>query len=153
MNQRLTEIAAVGELVGAAAIVVSLVFVGFEIRANTRATQAATFQEHMGYEIEILSALATNELAARAFNAGADESGTLSEPERQSRNFMLLATMRLWEGFYLQHQAGTLSDEGWVAREPSIRQFALGLEDFWLREGIFSGQFREYLISVRSEVQ
>jgi hypothetical protein len=39
---RLSEWANVAEISGAAGVVISLVFVGFELRSNTEATQAAT---------------------------------------------------------------------------------------------------------------
>ena len=59
MKRTLAEWASVAEIIGALAIVVSLVFVGLQIRANTRATQNATYQQSVGYEIEILNEACT----------------------------------------------------------------------------------------------
>jgi len=149
MKTKIAEWAPVGELIGAVAIVVSLVFVGLEIRGNTRATQAATFQEHMGFEIQILSALGTNPEAGSAYEADWDKMDSLSESERLSKGFMTLATMRLWEGFFLQWRAGTLSDEAWLAREPVIQQWIRELPSDELLLGAFSGAFQEYISSIR----
>ena len=148
MKTKIAEWAPVGELIGAVAIVVSLVFVGLEIRGNTQATQAATFQEHMGFEIQILSALGTNPEAGSAYDTTWDEMDSLSESELRSKVFMSLATMRLWEGFYLQWRAGTLSDEAWLAREPLIRQ-QVGAFPSEVFPGAFSGAFQEYKSSIR----
>ena len=149
MKAKIAEWAPVGELIGAVAIVVSLVFVGLEIRGNTRATQAATFQEHMGFEIQILTALGTNSEAGSAYEAAWDEMDSLSEWEQLSKGYMSFATMRLWEGFYLQWQAGTLSEEAWLAREPTIQQWIRELPSDVLMLGAFSGAFQEYISSIR----
>jgi hypothetical protein len=60
--------------------------------------------------------------------------------------------MRLWEDLYLQRGAGTLSESGWEAREAVVRWFltspALNQERIMMN---FSGPFRAYIDSVRSE--
>jgi hypothetical protein len=153
MNTKLAEWAAVGELIGAVAIVLSLVFVGLEIRGNTQATQAATFQEHMGYEIQILSDVAADPELMRAFNTAWDDIDSLTDSERTRRQAMTLATMRLWEGFYLQYLSGTLSDEGWTSREPVIRRWVTEFPDGTWPDGVFSGAFRDYIARVRSSAR
>ena len=61
----LSDWVAVAEIFGAVAIVVSLVFVGIQIRDNTKATHAATFQDHMGYEIDFVSRVGSDPDLAR----------------------------------------------------------------------------------------
>jgi hypothetical protein len=66
------------------------------------------------------------------------------------RQAMSLATIRLWEGFYLQYLSGTLSDEGWASREPVIRRFVSEFPDGTWPDDVFSGAFQGYIERVRS---
>jgi hypothetical protein len=64
MRLRLSEWAHIAEIVGAAAAVASLVFVGFQLRENTREVRAATFQAVADTDLSLLQDLArSKELA------------------------------------------------------------------------------------------
>ena len=54
-------ITAVAEVLGVIGVIVSLVFVGYQIRKNTIASEAATYQASVGYDI------AANDVSARQF--------------------------------------------------------------------------------------
>ena len=58
MNLRLSELAQIAEIIAAVAVIVSLLYVGMEVRRNTAATQAATYQEVVQASNEYLLALA-----------------------------------------------------------------------------------------------
>ena len=60
----LDTVAAWAEIVGAVAVVVSLLYVGNEVRRNTTATQAATYQEVVNASNEYLLALASDSALA-----------------------------------------------------------------------------------------
>jgi hypothetical protein len=150
MKRTLAEWASVAEIIGALAIVVSLVFVGLQIRANTRATQNATYQQSVGYEIDILLSLASSSPEARdQYRARMGRGAAESDAPGQN---LFVASIRLWEDMYLQHEAGSLADWAWKSREPVITSFALGpgaaqmLENDSLTEG-----FAKYVRSVREE--
>ena len=151
----LSDWASYAEIFGAVAIVVSLIFVGFQIRGNTKATQAATFQEHMGYEIDFVTRIGSDRDLARLWDLTLTDFENLGDDEKTQGAYLFLGAMRLWEGFYLQWRAGTLSEEGWKAREPIVRSFAvLPMPDFGgaaRNDEVFSGSFLEYIRQVRSE--
>lgn len=52
---QLSDWAALAEILSAAAVIVSLIFVGAQIRENTRATHAATLQDHVEYEMDLVT--------------------------------------------------------------------------------------------------
>ena len=54
------ELGAIGEFVGSIAVVVSLIFVGLQLRSNTRATQAATKRHSIEQFNETISRIATD---------------------------------------------------------------------------------------------
>lgn len=153
MKPSIAEWASLAEIIGAVSIVVSLVFVGFQIRENTRATQAATFQEHVGHEIGILqTASSYDEKVLERYN-------TYSQGEQSARGqfndpawFLFVSAMRIWEDLYLQHEAGMLSDWAWESREATIRRFALGPGVTSLLErGTLTDQFAAYVRRLRDE--
>ena len=123
-------------------------FVGAQISANTRATQNATFQQLVGYEIEILETLASNSDEARRQYGALANGDDVVDPGQ----YMFIAAMRLWENLYLQKEAGSLAEWAWASREPIVRSWVLGpgvtnmLENESLTE-----QFAEYARSVRED--
>ena len=56
-----------GELIAAIAVVISLIFVGLQIKDNTIATEAATYQDTVAYDIEILLNMGSTPEMARVF--------------------------------------------------------------------------------------
>ena len=155
MGLEFADWAAFAEIFGAVAIVVSLIFVGYQIRGNTRATQAATFQEHMGYEIDFVTRVGSSPDVAAVWETTQRDFESLTGVQKVQGTYLFLGAMRLWEGFFLQWRAGTLSEEGWKAREQIVRSFAmLPMPHFGgaSREGeVFSGAFMEYIRQVRRE--
>jgi len=65
--------------------------------------------------------------------------------------YLRLATMRLWEAFYLQYRSGSLSEEAWAAREPVIRRLARTYPDDLLRTDVLNGEFREYILALKQQ--
>ncbi len=54
MKEILEEYALIAEILSAIAIIISLVFVGIQIRRNTKATQVLTFHEIAVLDIKLL---------------------------------------------------------------------------------------------------
>ena len=147
-----TKWSAISEMVGAAAIVLSLIFVGLQIRANTKATQGATFQDHMGYEIQFLMDVASSEQGMQGWLTKWEDLETAGDVASETKILIAVAEMRLWEGFYLQYRNGTMSQEGWEARENLIRR-RVGIPPAFVFDDSFSGEFLDFVSSVRSDMR
>ncbi len=146
----------VGELVAAIAVVISLIFVGLQIRDNTVASEAATFQESTGYDIEILTMLASNADTARIWSAYTrDNPDGLTANELEQAQYLMAAQVRLLENYYIQNEAGMLSDTGWESRDSLVRNFvqSQGFGKFLSSPNgsNFSGSFMEYAKRIRAE--
>jgi hypothetical protein len=113
----------VGELLAAVAVVISLIFVGLEIRENTVASQAITYQEAIAFDFNFLTNLGSNPDTARVFYTFRDNPDALTGNEFLQGQALVSAVVRHLENLYLQNQAGMLSDDGWSSREPFIRGF------------------------------
>jgi hypothetical protein len=146
----------VGELVASIAVVISLIFVGLQVRDNTVATQAASYQASAAYSADILLAVAENPEKARIFNAYVfEDPHNLSADETLQAQYLLSAALRGLENIYIQHQAGMLSEAGWAAREPTVRGLVMapGYEKFLSSSNAVThgGPFMEYVEGIRAE--
>ena len=146
----------VGELIAAIAVVISLIFVGLQIRENTTASQAATYQASVAYNVEILLNLAASPDTARVFNAFVnDDPDGLNADELAQAVFLMSATIRNLENLYIQYEAGMLSETAWEAREPLVRGIVQtpGFEKFLSAPNAinYGGPFMEYAKRIRAE--
>ena len=157
MKTKLAEWASIAEILGAAAIVVSLMFVGWQIRVSTKATQAATFQQHMSDEVNFIEHLTSDPDIMRLYAVNFDASElfqSLDEVDQARAYFLFIADMRLWEDLYLQWYSGTLSEAAWKTREELVRSRAFApLTLDLLQAGQIDGVFAEYLKDVINEGQ
>ena len=102
------------ELIGIGAIVVSLFFVGLELRQNTDAVKASTIDGLSSLSQEFYLLMASDPELTRIFRDGRQDMGQLSENE--FARFLWLErsrVVRLLTAF-LQWQRGTLGDQDWL---------------------------------------
>jgi hypothetical protein len=145
----------VGELIAAIAVVISLIFVGVQIRENTIANKAATYQESVAYDMDILLNVGSTPDTARVFYTFRDDPDSLDEADYLQGRTLFTATLRHFENLYLQHESGMLSDEAWATREALIRNVVLSPGFAKFADGPigqnFSGSFIEYTARIRKE--
>ncbi len=140
MKRSLVEWASIAEILGAAAIVISLIFVGFQISDGNREARAATVQaaldSEMFFQAEILRYAGTWEKVSSGM--------PLSEGEEARRGIVLFnMVMTLNENRYLQMRSGYLEyrpgdlsvsvtwpiyetwkqSGGYLSRSPEFREF------------------------------
>ena len=154
---KLEKISVVAETVSAFAVVFSLIFVGLQIRDNTTASQAATLQDSVGYDLNVLLNVGRTPETARVFVAFRDNPNTLDGDELLQGQALFTASFRAIENLYYQHETGMLSDEGWAAREGLVRSLALspGADKmlFGSNGERFGGPFLKYVEEVQSHAE
>lgn len=118
------------EIVGLFGVIVSLVFVGLQIRQDREIAVAAAYQERAGIAVEGIRALAANEVAMRTIaKAQFGDPDSLIEPEGfaaaelQTTAFALGALTNLMDNSYYQYQAGFLPEDHWHAVRALIKGF------------------------------
>ena len=145
----------VGELLAAIAVVISLIFVGVQIRDNTIASKAATYQETVAYDMELLLNVGSTPDKARVFFTFVNDPDSLDEDEFLQGRTLLTASIRHFENLYVQHEAGMLSDEAWATRESLIKNVIRSPGFGKIVNGTlgqnFTGTFFDYAKRIRSE--
>jgi hypothetical protein len=105
LNQRLSDWASIAEIVGAVAIVVSLIYVALEVQQNTRVQHALAYQEVYRDLKANLAAIPTELMAKQ--RSGED----LSDLERREIAEWFTTMMRGYENWWQQCRLGTITDE------------------------------------------
>lgn len=143
-------IGAVGEIIGAIAVVVSLAYLGVQIRIQNRESRIASVHEVLeGFRTEI-SAFRNAELA-ELLAKGAKDFEVLSETEKIQFIAMIQGPFRFWEEAYHHYREHRLSPEMWNGIHAQMRDFSStpGSRKVWaLRRHTFSEEFRTYVDNI-----
>ena len=105
---------------GAIAVLLGLVFVGLELRQNTEAVEAATFQALTDASSNYILSLASDPELNRIVTVGVADPAALNELD-YARYFMV--TRSYWvrmQNVYSQWKRGTLSNDDWLLYENGI---------------------------------
>ena len=126
MKPTLSNLAHLAEIIGAIAIVISLIYVGRELNANTAAVQAASLQSVTNASSVSMLAVVENEDFARIRIQATRDVSQLSETERL-RWFLYQRQMWLhFQNVWQQWELGTLDNGVWQGYERVICRDLLG---------------------------
>ena len=148
---KLEKWALIAEIVGGIAIVVSLIFVGYEMRQNSRSQTQAMTQALVSSYAETLTLLTQNEQLRCIYSAGIRDFSALSGADALAFSAYWVALWRHREDMYFQYQQGALSPQTWEAFEGANREVAQypGFQQwFAFRRRWFSEPFQEYIDSI-----
>ncbi len=109
------ELGALGELVGAIAVVVTLGYLAAQIRQNTSAQRSNSSLETTRAFTDWYSIVMADAELVRIFSAGFQEDAeTLSNDDRGRFVWMMAALTSRIELMYSQHRAGLIDDDRWL---------------------------------------
>jgi hypothetical protein len=127
---------ALGELMGGIAVVVSLVYVGLQVRQNSNSVRAASHIAIKQLSSEITTQLLAPDMA-RIYIEGLKDSSSLTPEDRVRFHSLMLSLFGTYEAAYFQSFYGTIPTE---LQDPASRQaqFHLrqpGVKQWWERGG------------------
>jgi len=144
----LGKILQVGELIAAAAVVISVVFVGLEVRQNSRAQVLSTTQAAVSDYIGSLELLSDNPGLACLYVRAAQDYEGLSGSERLRFSAFYMSTYYQLQEMHRLAEEGALDADTWAGfhgllsettRYPGVRQW------FAQRRSWFSERFQAYI--------
>ena len=141
-------IGAIGEIIGAAAVVLTLGYLAVQIRQNTRVVRLSAFQTTTDRQHQWFVELARDPEVARVYSAGLVDPNSLNENERTRFDALVLMQMRNWEDVFLHHRRALVEDEVWAARYSGIKIFVKEPGMIWVwkrRKLMFTPVFREFM--------
>ena len=144
----LPEITEIAQTLGSAAVVASIIFVGVQIRQNTKATQAASHHAVSKALNQINLLWARDGEVTRLWLSGIRDRSALTPEERWRFDSTLRAYFHVCETMYTQANLGA-GDLGIVlAEEKGIKTVFLsaGVREWWAENPFgFSTDFRNYI--------
>ena len=151
MKYKLSDIASIAEIIGAVAIVLSLIFVGVQLKDSTRATRSATANEAISTLTAWYAEIGTDEQTSSLFwNAMADPEARTPEEWFQFTMVFHGIMLTFQNSFYLANE-GTLDEE----IHQSMTEVLVGVKDqpglhrYWRqRRSIFYRDFQDYVDSI-----
>lgn len=123
-------ISAIGQIVGAIAVVISLIYLAREIRSNARSARMAS----VGTLNEWLRQLAEHPHLAELWHSGIRDYRSVEGADRTSFNAFLLGLFRIFEEMYYQQLDGHLDPRLWHEVETPMRHMIIrfpGIRAWW----------------------
>lgn len=148
MENRLQKISIMTEIVGAVAIVISLIFVGIQFTENTKATKSATATSTVATISSWYTQMGNNQQSSRLFWIFMADPESLASEERFQVIINLHGLFLTFQNSYYLSQEGTLDSR----IQESITKAAIGVKDqpgfrlFWkLRRELFFPEFQKHI--------
>ena len=107
-------IGAIGEILGAIAVVVSLLYLGTQIRAQNREARVSSVHQIVEAFRNSITAIQDHS-KAEVFIRGASGFESMSESERVQYISIFQGIFRVWEEAYFHFSEGRLDEEIWTA--------------------------------------
>ncbi len=152
----LADLSDLSQALGAAAIFASLIFVGVQIRQNTKTQKASSHHAVTDSFNAINTLIISDQKVARLWRLGMAGLETLNEDERTSFSFMALGYMRVFETLYYQYTAGTLEKKLFEAELNTLKWSVTnpGMVTWWSTNPIsLSAEFRGFIDGLIREAQ
>jgi hypothetical protein len=147
-------IGAIGEVLGAAAVVLTLGYLAVQIRQNSQAVKNSAAQTLLSEANELLRLGASDPATARAVLLGQTLFDELSESEKAQFITFMFAWMRTIEQAYFQYAQGYIDEEIWEGHRAHQRQLiqAPAVKKWWSqRRCFFSKKFQSYMDEVAAQ--
>jgi hypothetical protein len=143
-------IGALGEVVGAIAVFITLVYLTLQIRQNTRSVKAAAVQAAMISASSTYSALAYDAEMSRIYWEGLSDFKSLPREERRRFATYMASTLKPTENLLVQTRLGTLDYDDWEGeRNELVRHFSQpGTRTWWVKgEAAFGRELVDFIKS------
>lgn len=136
------------QIVGGIGVISSFVYAAIQVRRNTRAVRAATYQQLNQSIISIWDELGRNrELCELVLRAG-DDFLSLDRIDKARFRFSMMAYFKRYETAHFQHSVGILREADWTAIGSDLEiLFSLrGIRSVWpLISNRSNADFRAYI--------
>jgi len=126
-------IAAVAELLAAIAVILSVLYLAFQVKQSAIGARAATASNLMASAQSFASNMYMDPTAGKVFVTGMFNPDELDESDWLRFTFILLQLLRGQEAMYLQHKDGVVTDEYWATAKANLARFcnAPGFNRIW----------------------
>lgn len=148
MSERLQRYALIAEIIGAAAVVISLIFVGWELRQSTRLNQIEATQTLVQNYQNSLDVLSYEADGACIYVNGINGLEYLNDVERLRFFVIMFNITRTSEQLYHYSLEGMIDERTWRGFKRQIQEVMSynGSRQWWeIRKSWFSDDYQQYI--------
>ena len=149
-------IGAIGEFVGALAVVASLAYLAVQIRQNTRWLRSSALEAAGSRSAENARLFASDPKLSRIVRFGLSDASELDDDERYQFSLLLMSVLRYSEISYFQHRDGLLPEPLYQGFRDNLAMWTNSelFERWWTRSRpLFNEEFRSLIDNLTSESQ
>jgi len=139
---------AIGEIVGAAAVVVSVVYLASQIRKQTDEARMGATRDLAARYDDYLTSLTDDETLAAAYRKGVRDYLSLEDDERMRVSTYFIRGFRIIEQQYMHTAGGKLDESYFASTKIAFRVFLTfpGVRQWWASSSnLFESGFRDYI--------
>jgi hypothetical protein len=143
-------IGAVGEVLGAAGVIISLLYLAVQIRGDARAKRASAVHEQSGAYRDFLQTLANDGELADIYLRGVRDFDSVKDADLIRFSSALGFLFRVFDEAFFQWKEGHLDPHVWLGFESPIADMVAypGVRDWWAgRSHWYSIPFQEFIQS------
>lgn len=148
---QLETLAYLGEIVGAIAVVVSLIYVAIQVRQNTQAQRTENFSRALDRVAAMQANLSQDSEAAAIMAKGVEDPATLAPRERIQFTWGMYELFGAFEFMYLAAKTDAIPDEVWQRWSSAVSWWLAfpGIRTWWqIRPIPFTDSFSAYIESL-----
>jgi hypothetical protein len=116
-------ISAIGQLIGAIAVLITLIYLALQMKQNTAAVATSTYESTMTVFNDINVVVANNPELASIINRGCMSTDVLTDTETIQFNFILRSYANQWWKLYKLYDRGSLAKSEWAIFAKEAAQF------------------------------
>lgn len=138
-------ISAIGQLIGAIAVLITLIYLAIQLRQNTAAVATSTYESTMTGFNDINVVVASHPQLASLLDRGCHSTENLTAEETVQFNFLLRCYANHWWKLYKLYKRGSLPGDEWkiFAREAAQFFEQPGCRPFRDQNGLFADLYIE----------
>lgn len=132
-------IGAIGEIVGSAAVVITIAYLAVQTRHSTKSAKSVSTNQSRAAVTDVLSAITSDSEAVKVYTQGMVDPDSLERHERVRFDLIIFQTLRVIETIFLEHREGMVPEELWMGQwrgEQAILKTKGGRES-WMRQKRF----------------
>ena len=152
----LDQIANIAEIIAAALVIVSLIYVGLQVRQNTDAIQVSTTQSFTDTLMAFIGNLNQSPNLAALYHRGLSDASSLKGGEFVQFSVYMSQAFFAYQSFHIQWRRGVLEDDLWYSFRSSIVDLLTnpGVREWWqFRRHWFTDEFQQFVEDTVSEEQ
>ena len=150
----LDQLANIAEIIAAALVIVSLIYVGFQIREGRKAVHAATAQARTDLGVQLIMSRYTSDIA-ELLTRSLEQPDSLSPAERFKLKSFFTAHVRHCQNLYYQQEQGLLDEyfSHGVARTTAywVRNYPWAKDEWDEAQKIVPPQFKDFINAALEE--